>query len=291
MRTCCASDDHKPHLETCRHHPGKVTKEVNIASFGFGRQSTAMGELSDQGEIVPLDAGIFADPMCERPETYEYKEKCEKRWGIKVITVSKGNLEADLLGARAKHGYQRVNIPAWTLDDEGKRSVPFSRVCTVDYKIKEVQKAARALIGFTDKPVKGVQVNMLIGMSVEETHRMTDSREYWIKNKYPLITDKPMSAQRCTDYLVEKGLGKPPKSACFFCPYSSNANWRSLKNEHPDLWKRAVHLDEAIRTSEKAEHPLYLHQSRVPLEKVNLDEKEDSQLDLFGNECLGMCGT
>lgn len=266
-------------------------REENIISMGLGRQTVYLGEMADSGELPETHTAIFGDPVCERPETYDLKEKLEKRWKhLKVITTSHGNLEKDLLGARGKYGYQRVNIPAWTLDENEKGVVPFSRGCTVDYKIKPVRKAARALIGFTGKRVEGVRVNMILGMSVDETHRMKDSKEYWIKNKYPLIEDKPLSAQRCTELLEERGL-TVPKSACFFCPYSSNAQWRSLKKEHPDMWKRSCELDEAIRDSEKAEHRLFLHKSRVPLEKVDLTEPDNPQYDLFGNECYGTCGS
>lgn len=34
----------------------------------------------------------------------------------------------------------------------------------------------------------------------------------------------------------------------------------------------------------------YFHRSLTPLREAKIDEEDDGQIDLFGNECEGMCG-
>ena len=37
------------------------------------------------------------------------------------------------------------------------------------------------------------------------------------------------------------------KSACVFCPFKSNAEWRRLRDTDPAGWARAVEVDNALR--------------------------------------------
>lgn len=84
----------------------------------------------------------------------------------------------------------------------------------------------------------------------------------------------------------------PPKSACIGCPYHGDAHWRQMRAEDPDAWADAVAIDRLIRTGfRNLRGEVYLHRSCVPLDEADLDTPEDrGQLDLFGNECEGMCG-
>lgn len=81
-----------------------------------------------------------------------------------------------------------------------------------------------------------------------------------------------------------------------FCPYHSDREWRRLKDEEPEEFKRAVEFEKkyqaakALTVSRKGFKP-FLHSSRVNLDQVDFStEEERGQLDMFGNECEGMCG-
>ena len=73
-------------------------------------------------------------------------------------------------------------------------------------------------------------------------------------------------------------------------------DWYKKENNKP-LASRvnfadAVDFDKQVRNiSRKEDEQLYSHRSCKPLDEVEFDKKEtDKQLDMFNNECEGMCG-
>lgn len=110
-----------------------------------------------------------------------------------------------------------------------------------------------------------------------------------ILGRWPLI-EKRLARHDCLLWLSRRGYPTPPKSACSFCPFHSDAEWRAIKQD-PAAWTRAVEIDHAIRHGLVSKHlngALYLHASLKPLEEV--DFSSGPQADMFQNECEGMCG-
>ncbi|QDV34610.1 hypothetical protein [Tautonia plasticadhaerens] len=101
----------------------------------------------------------------------------------------------------------------------------------------------------------------------------------WAKGRFPLF-DLEMSRGDCVEYL--KGQSIPlevPRSACVFCPYRSNAEWRHLRAADPAGWARAVEVDEALRrpgtvANRNLEQAIYLHRSCLPLDEVDLGGRD-----------------
>ena len=60
----------------------------------------------------------------------------------------------------------------------------------------------------------------------------------------------------------------------------------------PEAWAEAVAVDRAIRTGlHGIRGRVYLHRSAVPLDQADLSTPADrGQLDLWANECEGLCG-
>lgn len=83
------------------------------------------------------------------------------------------------------------------------------------------------------------------------------------------------------------------KSACVWCPYHSDVEWRRIRDTDPDGWSRALTLDDLIRGGVRGTTDrLYLHRSRQPLRDVDLSTAEErGQLSLWDEECEGLCGT
>ena len=77
-----------------------------------------------------------------------------------------------------------------------------------------------------------------------------------------------------------KAFGVPhevPRSACVFCPYRSNEEWRWLRDNDPAGFQRAVEIDVALRTpgnvvNRNLEQQLYVHRSCVPLAEAFLEK-------------------
>jgi hypothetical protein len=68
-----------------------------------------------------------------------------------------------------------------------------------------------------------------------------------------------------------------------------------MRDADPVSWIDAVDFDHSLRSGDQpafgAKEPVYLHSSMIPLDQVDLSTAADrGQLDLFTNECEGMCG-
>lgn len=171
------------------------------------------------------------------------------------------------------------------------------RQCTQDYKLRPIQKKVREMLGLQRgrRGPKTPIVEQWIGISTDEAMRVKPSRYSYQKHRWPLIEAR-MSRSDCLRWCERNGYPTPPKSACTFCPYQSNARWRTLRDGDPAAFAQAVKIDEAIRPGMAGpKHPQneqwFLHADRVPLANVDLSTAEDrGQLNLFINECEGMCG-
>lgn len=167
------------------------------------------------------------------------------------------------------------------------------RQCTREYKLEVITREQRRLLGYQPRqriPIGAAEV--LIGISADEASRMREAQSQWQINRYPLIYDfkPPMRRIDCIAWLTAHGYPVPPKSACLGCPYHSNAEWRAIKN-NPTEWADVVEVDEAIRDLGGMRGQVFLHRSCKPLTQVNFSTAEErGQMNLFENECLGMCG-
>ena len=48
----------------------------------------------------------------------------------------------------------------------------------------------------------------------------------------------------CKKIIKDFGLKVPVKSGCFFCPFTKMTNWKRLQLRHPDLFQKAIELEE-----------------------------------------------
>lgn len=267
-----------------------------IVSLGAGVQSSTLCLMAAKGELEHMpEAAIFADTQGEPASVYRWLDWLEGQLPFPVYRVTQGDLAAAATTVRTSkktgNKYIQTSIPAFTRAEEGKRGGIMMRHCTVDYKIKVIQRAARRICGVKRRnKAYTEQVCMYIGISTDEASRMKESRVEWITNEYPLI-DIGMSRIDCIKWMNEHGYPTPPRSACVFCPYHSDAEWDRMKREEPEEFRRAVEFERRFFVAQR-ETPLrgvaYLHESRVPLDEVKFNP-EKGKLK-FNNECLGMCG-
>lgn len=135
-------------------------------------------------------------------------------------------------------------------------------------------------------------VEKWIGISLDEAIRMKPSWTSAIENRWPLI-ELRMNRRDCLAWLDSHGYPLPPKSACTFCPFRRDAEWRRMRDEAPEEFADAVAIDHAIRAPGHGRRrgEAFIHQSLKPLDQVDLSTAaERGQPDLFLNECEGMCG-
>lgn len=279
-------------------------------SLGAGVQSSTLYRMAALGEIpgrMP-DVAIFADTGCESSHTYKTLDLLEKDHGdvIPIQRVSVGNLAEDWFhGQESTVRDERAMgaaIPVHIRNPDGSKGMG-ARSCSHRYKLTPIFAAMRCALGLKKGArAKGVvKAESWIGISTDEFQRVKDSTNDWIVNRYPLIYDVPMSRADCLKWLQNRDFPIAERSSCTFCPYHSNAEWRALK-ARPEDWAKAVEFDERLRSEkryvssagdpEKAQFKgiPYVHSSRVPLTEANLFDHDDRQINLFNQECDGICG-
>jgi hypothetical protein len=284
----------KLNTKTGEHSGASLCSKFVVLSLGAGVQSSTMALMAAHGEIGPMpNCAIFADTQAEPESVYRWLEWLEKQLPYPVYRVTKGNLAeaACKVHVSKKSGmaYTNSNVPVFIkmpgTDKEGKQS----RQCTQDYKVLPIQRKIRELIGRK----KSAHCIQWIGISVDEAHRMKPSRKPWITNQWPLI-DRGMRRIHCLKWMEKHGYPKPPRSACSFCPFHGQAEWRRIRDEDPKAFAQAVQFEKdyqaAFAKIPRISGTPYLHRSLVPIDQADLSDYDDGMVDMFGNECEGMCG-
>ncbi|UZT28737.1 hypothetical protein [Nocardia phage NS-I] len=262
---------------------------MRILSMGAGVQSTVLALLACDGQLPGLDAAIFADTGWEPPEVYDQVDRIGvelERSGIPLYRVSQGNLRADTLDPE----HRFVSVPYFTRNADGSKGMG-RRQCTAEYKVRPINAKVRELLGgkgrFLRVP-RGNVAEQWIGFSTDEIHRVNNRRDnLYTYKRYPLL-ELDMSRQDCKAWLKASGWGHTAKSACIGCPFHGNAQWRNLRDNHPEQWADAVNFDEQIRKGGDSAKPLegeaFLHSSRIPLsiapiDKVTRKEQMDEEAE------------
>ena len=261
---------------------------MKVISLGAGVQSSTLFLMSCLGEIEKADVAIFADTQGEPPDVYthlDYLSEFGDKHGISVHRVTKGDLLADFMQFVEGSAKRATMLPLQTRNpDTGLPGGLLGRQCTRDYKLYPIRAKTRALL----KERGETRAEMWIGISTDEINRMKESTVAFAKNRWPLI-ELRMSRQDCLAWYEGKAFPKPPRSACYYCPFHSNTEWQRIRDANPDLWSQAVEIDRKVRNFRAVRYENYLHKSRVPLDEAVLDV-DVGQIDMFDNECEGMCG-
>jgi hypothetical protein len=238
------------------------------------------------GEVPMVDCAIFADTGAEPDSVYKWLEWLELQLPFPVIHVAWRNLRERIL-QRTRHEKTGSGGPPFFTTPHGM----LPRQCTRDHKLLPIEREQRRLLGLTGKRgPKEIIGETLIGISWDEAIRMKPSRLSFMRNVYPLVENR-MTRGHCLEWMQVKGYPRPPRSACTFCPYRSNREWKMLKTEDPKAWADAVAMDHAIRNGfVHSTERLFVHRSLVPLEAADFSSAEDYGQRDFINECEGMCG-
>jgi len=278
-----------------------------ILNLGAGVQSTTVYLMYLRGEIEPgIECAIFADTGEESASVYAHLEWLQSLGGPPIVVRTIGRLGDDLTRGRNSTGGRFASIPAFTAAIEGVKAGMVRRQCTKEYKIEVIERfLRRELLGLQrgQRVPKGTSIAQVYGISLDEAGRSIRIRSRledraWLTPEFPLI-DRMMTRGGCLNWLEAFGVPhEVQKSACVFCPFKSNAEWRRLRDTDSEGWARAVEVDVALRVegavvNRKLDQKLYVHRSCVPLDKANLGDADPRQYHLGLNwvsECAGMCG-
>tara|TARA_R110000765_G_scaffold182691_2_gene288650 strand:- start:811 stop:1650 length:840 start_codon:yes stop_codon:yes gene_type:complete len=274
-----------------------IKKKLRVLSLGAGVQSTTLALMIEKGEVPMVDCAIFADVGAEPESVYKHLDWLEKQLSYPIHRVQWRNLKDDIISA-SQGEYKAFTAPFFTQNINTKKKGMLRRQCTADYKIKPVNQKVRQLLGYKkgERVAKDTKVEMIMGISWDELQRQKINQIKYITNIYPLI-EKQIRRHQCLKWIEDNNYPKPPRSACTFCPYHSNEEWRLIK-ENKEEWAEVIKLDESIRKQEQFKDSqsgsikdlLYLHRDCKPIDEVDLRSAEEKGQYSLLDECEGMCG-
>lgn len=92
-----------------------------------------------------------------------------------------------------------------------------------------------------------------IGISLDEVSRMKPSWEKWSQHRWPLI-EADMTRHDCLRWMEKNGYPKPPRSACTYCPFHSDSEWRRMKIDTPAEFESAVLFEKKMQAAREMEN-------------------------------------
>lgn len=249
---------------------------LRVVSYGGGVQSTALLVLAAQRRIdfpTFLMANVGDDS--EHPATLQYVREVAMPYaaehGIDLHLLDRtkrdGSVET-LWGRLMREGSRSLPIPI-----RMSNGAPNTRSCTVDFKVKVTGRWVKAHGATADNPA-----TIAIGISLDEIQRANNRKvEPHEQIVYPLIdfpkgcgTDRMFARDDCMRLISDAGLPVPPKSSCFFCPFHRESAWMTMREEEPELFEKAAHLEDTLnaRRDKLGKDHVYLTRFATPLRDI-----------------------
>ncbi len=251
---------------------------LKVFSFGGGVQSVACEMLAAQGQ---LDYQHFA--FCnvgddsENPATLAYYRDYALPYvqshGLHLFELRytrRDGSQETLFQRLTRSGSRSIGIPV-----RMSNGAPGRRACTVDFKIKQVDRWLRSAGAVSSGAMVG------LGISFDERLRvrypLTDPETPWKQREYPLV-DRCIDRAQCLEIIKRAGLPVPPKSSCWFCPYHSRQEWQDMRHAQPDLFGRAVALERLLndRRASLGLDRVYFSSKLKPLDQATTEYKQVS---------------
>lgn len=193
-------------------------------SFGGGVNSTAL--LLLLLEQKKDFKAIFVNHGGDYPRTYEYIDYLRSE-GFDIQEIL-----PDVKGHSTIYDHCIAN-----------RIVPSRRFrwCTDKFKIRPIREHIET------------PCTMYIGLDSSEERRIksmsSKNEREGITNEYPLMKAS-MDRADCVELIKSHDLEIPEKSGCWFCPFMRVAEIRELHQSFPDLFTKAVYLENNCRRSD-----------------------------------------
>ncbi len=194
----------------------------NVCGISGGKDSSALAIYLR--ESVPDMEYFFCDTGAELPETYDYLNRLEVVLGKPIARLNPDK------------GFDH-----WFEVYRGTLPSPQMRWCTRQMKIKPLED----WLG-DDEAVSYVAIR-----ADEKNRKGYVSTKPNISAVFPFIEDD-IDHDGVLRILDEAGLGLPDyyswrtRSGCYFCFYQRKAEWVGLSERHPDLFEKAVAIENKL---------------------------------------------
>ncbi len=194
----------------------------HVCGISGGKDSSALAVyLRDQ---IPDMEYFFCDTGAELPETYEYLNRLEVVLGKPIARVN------------AERPFEH-----WFEVYRGALPSPQMRWCTRQMKIKPLED----WLG-DDEATSYVAIR-----ADEQGRKGYVSTKTNIRAVFPFI-EAGIDHDGVMRILDEAGIGLPEyyswrtRSGCYFCFYQRKAEWVGLADRHPELFERAVAIEQKV---------------------------------------------
>jgi 3'-phosphoadenosine 5'-phosphosulfate sulfotransferase (PAPS reductase)/FAD synthetase len=248
----------------------------NILSLGGGVQSSALYLMSLKG-LINIDLAIFADTGNETKKTYEYIRYLQSFNQGNIVVIKERDIIDDIKNQISKKEKLIYSPPFWIRNADGQHGF-LRQQCTENYKIKPIRR-------YLKSKYPKESYNLIIGISLDEIHRVKPSRIKSVNHIYPLI-EKRFKRNDCLKWIKENNYLLPSKSGCIICPYASEKNYKELDSQEKQF---LIEFDELIRDGHyKPNDQYYINSKFIPISRIvnNIDSQDD--LD-FGGCDSGHC--
>ena len=194
----------------------------HICGISGGKDSSALA-VHLRGRVPDIEY-FFCDTGAELPETYEYLTRLEV-----------------ILGKPIRHLNAARGFDHWFEVFRGALPSPQMRWCTKNMKIKPIED----WIG--DEPA----ISYVAIRADESNRKGYISTKPNIETVFPFVEDG-VDQQGVLRILEDAGIGLPgyyewrTRSGCYFCFFQRKAEWVGLADRHPDLFERAVAIEQKV---------------------------------------------
>ena len=209
-------------LRLSRGRPSMANEVRHICGISGGKDSSALAVY--MRDKVPQMEYFFCDTGAELPETYEYLTRLEVILGKPIARLN------------ADRGFDH-----WFEVFRGALPSPQMRWCTKNMKIKPIED----WIG-DDEAISYVAIR-----ADESNRKGYISTKPNIESRFPFVDDG-IEKDDVMRILDDAGIGLPDyyewrtRSGCYFCFFQRKAEWIGLAERHPDLFERAVAIEQKV---------------------------------------------
>jgi hypothetical protein len=214
---------------------------MNIASFGGGTNSTAM-LIGMWEKGIPVNLILFADTGAEQPYTYLYiniMNRWLKAHNMPEITVVR-NVDKD--GNRYSLEQECLKIKALPSIAYGYKK------CSLKHKVAPQDKFCNNYQPCINAWKNKEKIVKFVGYDAGEENRILNAKTHDIQDtkfsKVYALYEWGWWREDCEKKIIEHGLPLPGKSSCFFCPSMKKKEIKQLKKQYPDLFNRAIAIED-----------------------------------------------
>lgn len=256
-------------------------KQFHAVSLSGGKDSTAMLLMMLERDM-PIDAVLTADTGMEFPEMYEHLERIDqllyRERGIHITALSHPKGFEWMMFDEPKQkkscieNRKRLGISLCGNGWLGTRV----RWCTGQLKTHLINKEVNRLKG-------QYQAFHYVGIAADEPKRMKGKR-------YPLV-DWNITEREALQICYDRGYHWGGlyeiyhRCSCWCCPFQRIGELRSLRQHHPELWRKLREMD-ARALAQFGHGPLGQFKKDWTVEQLEQRfEAEDAQISIFSRPC------